>query len=130
VKEDQIVAAIQDTGKLDSPEHAHQAAVATLQVLGQRLRGGESADLAAQLPPGLAEALPQTGPGQRFDVAEFYRRVAQAEGRGCSPQQARQHARAVAAALKVGLSAGEWNDLTAQLPDDYADLLGTEPVQH
>jgi uncharacterized protein (DUF2267 family) len=36
----------------------------------------------------------------------------------------------VAAALKVGLSAGEWNDLTAQLPDDYADLLGTEPVQH
>jgi hypothetical protein len=50
-----------------------------------------------------------------------------AEGDG---QQARGHARAVAAALKTSLTGGEFEQLATQLPGEYDDLLGTGPVQH
>ena len=130
MREEQIAATIRETGKIDSAEHARDAARATLRVLGQRLAGGETKDLAAQLPAGLKDALPESGPGERFGVEEFYRRVAEEEHRDCTPAQARQHARAVVAALRVGLSEGEFDDFAAQLPKDYDDLLGTSPVQH
>ncbi len=38
--------------------------------------------------------------------------------------------RAVAAAIKAAVEPGEFDNLTAQLPADYEDLLGTGPVQH
>jgi uncharacterized protein (DUF2267 family) len=44
--------------------------------------------------------------------------------------QARQHARATMAAVKAGLTGHEFDHVATQLPPDYADLLGTEPVQH
>jgi uncharacterized protein (DUF2267 family) len=34
------------------------------------------------------------------------------------------------AAIKAAVTPGELEHLVAQLPDDYAELLGTEPVQH
>ena len=43
---------------------------------------------------------------------------------------ARQHARVVLAALKVGLTGHEFDHMASQLPEEYADLPGTEPVQH
>jgi uncharacterized protein (DUF2267 family) len=99
-----------------------------LRVLGQRL-AGEASDLAAQLPQELAaELLAGEGP-QRFDRQEFYRRVAAEEGRGCSEQEARQHARAVTAALREAVGA-EYLHVLDQLPDEYADLMHTENVQH
>lgn len=73
-------------------EHAERAARATVQVLGSRLAGGQTSNLASQLPTELAAALPADGPGERFGVEEFYRRVAEAEGGTCTEQQARQHA--------------------------------------
>jgi len=87
-------------------------------------------NLASQLPPALAEAMPAEGPGERFDLADFYQRVAEAEGDECTPAQARQHARAVLAALKVGLTGHQYDHMASQLPAEYADLLGTEPIQH
>jgi hypothetical protein len=35
----------------------------------------------------------------------------------------------LAKGLETALSDGSWNHLASQLPEDYADLLGTEPVQ-
>jgi uncharacterized protein (DUF2267 family) len=129
MQEHEIVSAVAQSTGIDHG-HAERAVRATLTVLGSRLAGGQPANVAAQLPPALAEALPAEGPGERFDLAEFYRRVADAEGGGCRPQHARQHARAVLAALKVALTGHEYDHLASQLPDEYADLLGTEPVQH
>lgn len=128
MKEHEIVAAVRQSAGIDSPEQAKQATTATLEVLGARLAGGEPGNVADQLPPGLAVVLPTQGPGERFGVEEFYRRVAEKEA--CPQPRARQHARAVLAALRVQLTGHEYDHLAAQLPGDYADLLGTEPVQH
>jgi uncharacterized protein (DUF2267 family) len=111
-----------------SRDEAERAVRSTVQVLGSRLSGGETRNLAAQLPADLAATLPAEGAGERFDAEEFCRRVAEAEG--CAPQQARQHVRATFAAMKAGLTGHEFDHMAAQLPADYADLVGTEPVQH
>jgi uncharacterized protein (DUF2267 family) len=129
MKEDEIVAAVRETSGLTDTGHAEAATRATLAVLGQRLAGDEPRDLAAQLPPGIAEALPDTGQGASFGVEEFYRRVARAEDRGCTQDGAREHARAVVAALKAGIAEGDLDALASQLPQDYReDLLSTAGV--
>ncbi|HEY7597736.1 MAG TPA: DUF2267 domain-containing protein [Actinophytocola sp.] len=129
MREQEIVAAVRDISGLAGADHAADATRATLAVLGIRLAGAEPRNLAAQLPAGIAEALPEAGRGATFGVEEFYRRVADEEGRGCTVDGAREHARAVVAALKAGVPEGEFADLTAQLPDDFADdLLSTAPA--
>lgn len=130
MNQEELVSAVRSTAGLHTIEHGESAIRATLRVLGRRLSGGETQDLAAQLPPAFTDALPATGPGERFGVDEFYEEVAEDEGLGCSKEQARQHARAVMAALKASLTGGEFDDVAAQLPNDYADLLGIGPVQH
>jgi uncharacterized protein (DUF2267 family) len=92
-------------------------------VLGQRLAGGEPSDLAAQLPDGLAELARYDGPAESFDTAEFYRRVAEREGAGCTPGQAREHAMAVMSTVVDQITEGERQDLASQLPADRGELL-------
>ncbi|KPM54808.1 hypothetical protein CcI49_07655 [Frankia sp. CcI49] len=130
MKRDELVSVVRETGRMDSVEHAETAIRATLAVLGERLSGGETKDLASQLPPALARALPPSGRGERFGLDEFYRRVAEREGGGCDRAHARQHARAVVAALKTSVSPNEFEDVAGQLPHGYDELLGREPVIH
>lgn len=124
----EITSAVQNSAGIDTHDHAEQAVRATLTVLGQRL-STETKDLAAQLPPEYAACLPGSGSAERFDIEEFYRRVAAEEGLGTTPNQARQHARAVTAALREAVGA-EYRHLLSQLPQDYADLMHTENAQH
>ena len=128
MKAHEITSAVQQSAGIDTHDHAEQAVRATLTVLGQRL-STEAEDLAAQLPAEFAQCLRGGALVERFDLQEFYRRVAAEEGHGCTPEQARQHARAVTAALREAVG-GEYRDLLAQLPDDYGDLMHTENVQH
>lgn len=130
MNEQELAAAVRQTAGTDTVEHTEQAVRATLAVLGERLAGGEPGDLASQLPPALAEVIPSEGRGERFGLQEFYRRVADREGSGCTERDARRHARATMAAVKAAITPGEFEHLVAQLPDEYAELLGTEPVQH
>jgi uncharacterized protein (DUF2267 family) len=130
MQQHELVSAVAHSAEIPDQKSAERAVRATLGTLGRRLSGGQTANLASQLPAAFADTMPAQGPGERFDLAEFYRRVAEAEGDSCTPQQARRHARAVLAALKVGLTGHKYDHLAAQLPDEYADLLGTEPVQH
>lgn len=125
---DQLISAVRESARIDTREHAEAAVRATLTVLGQRL-STEASDLAAQLPPELADALPTDAAVERFDLEEFYRRVAEQEGHGCSAREARQHARAVTAGLREAVGT-EYLHLVDQLPEDYADLMHTENVQH
>lgn len=128
MKEHEIIRAVEESTDLADQDQAAVAVRATLRTLGTRLAGGESGDLAAQLPPTLAEAVPAEGPGERFGVDEFYERVAAEEG--SNPRQARQHARAVGSVLRSALTDGELGDLMSQLPDEYRDLFATGPVVH
>ncbi|MGH3788959.1 MAG: DUF2267 domain-containing protein [Pseudonocardiaceae bacterium] len=130
MQQHEIVSAVAQSAGIGDHKLAERAVRATLMVLGSRLAGGQTSNLASQLPPALAEVMPAEEPGERFDLAEFYREVAAAEGDRCPPERARQHARAVLAALKVALTGHEYDHMASQLPADYADLLGTEPVQH
>ncbi|SRR5579884_1289730 len=130
MQEHEFVSAVARSAEIGDQELAERAIRATLSALGRRLSGGQTANLASQLPAAFADTMPAQGPGERFNLDEFYRRVAEAEGDGCTAQQARQHARAVLAALKVALTGHQFDHLASQLPGEYADLLGTEPVQH
>ncbi|WP_219419167.1 DUF2267 domain-containing protein [Pseudonocardia nigra] len=130
MQQHEITSAVARTAGIADHEDAERAVRATVQVLGTRLAGGQTRNLASQLPAELAALLPEDGPGDRFGVEEFYRRVAEAEGGNCTEPQARQHARATLAAFKVGLTGREFDHIATQLPPDYADLLGTEPVRH
>lgn len=121
---DEFIASVRNRGELNDHEHAEQAARATLTVLGQRLAGNEPENLAAQLPGELKGLLSQhAGAGERFDVDTFCARVADEEGRGCGPDQARNHAQAVLSTMVDAVSAGELHDLSAQLPAGYGALL-------
>lgn len=130
MKDDEFFSAVRTTSGIDDVDHCKDAVRATLAVLGQRVSGGQTHNLAAQLPGTVGSYLPPEGAGESFSVQEFYDRVANAEDRGCSAQQARRHARAVAAAIKAAVEPGEFDNLTAQLPAEYEDLLSISPVQH
>jgi uncharacterized protein (DUF2267 family) len=119
---DELVKAVEQTARIDRHE-ADRAARATVAVLGDRLAGGEAKDLLSQLPEELHGAALAGGSGERFGIEEFYERVARAEGGGCTPDDARRHARAVMSAVKAAVSDGELEDVRAQLPAGYDDLL-------
>lgn len=95
-----------------------------LATLGQRLAGQEANDLASQLPVELQATLTQhTGPAEiGDDVDDFCRRVAEREGRDCTPEQALAPSQAVLGTITSFVSAGEINDLKSQLPAGYAVL--------
>lgn len=119
----EIIHEVQRRGEFIDSASAEDAVLATLSVLGEGLKGGEAKDLAAQLPSELADAMPTDGPGDRFDVPEFVRRVAERESSAVSTAIARQHAQVVLDVVLGAVTAGERSDVIAQLPQEYVDEL-------
>lgn len=110
-------------GLADRPAD-QRATLATLDVLGQRLTGNEPADFAAQLPGELQDLLTQhAGPAEDYGPEEFVRRVAEHHDDGTTAEQASQSVRVVLGAVGEFVSRGEVDDLRAQLPSGYEDLL-------
>jgi uncharacterized protein (DUF2267 family) len=104
-------------------EDAERLTAATLRTLAERISGGEAEDLAAQLPKELKPHLTGVAEeAERFDVDIFVVRVA--ERAGTDPDQALAHAGAVFATLREAVTAGELDDIAAQLPDGLRDLVG------
>jgi uncharacterized protein (DUF2267 family) len=56
-----------------------------------------------------------------MSLADFVRRVAEREG--AAPEEAREYARAVLRTLREAISEKEFDDLFAELPDEYAELV-------
>jgi uncharacterized protein (DUF2267 family) len=103
------------------PEQAERALRATLKTLGERISGGEARDLAQELPRSVASELYDGETAEPFDIGEFLRRVSKREG--VDRDEAREHARAVFAALGFAIDPKEIRDMVAQLPSDYAPLV-------
>jgi uncharacterized protein (DUF2267 family) len=104
-------------------DKAEEVARATLQTLADRITGGEADDLAAQLPTPLKDALiPARDEAERFDVDEFVRRVS--ERAHVDPDTARTGAMATFSTMREAVTPGEFDDITAQLPQEYRDLVG------
>jgi uncharacterized protein (DUF2267 family) len=123
VNYDELIKQIERAGEFPDPEHARDAADAVLSVLGDHLVGGSPRNLAAQLPPEIADALPPEGGGQGFDMEQFDFRVAEREGRRCTPAQAHHHAVAVMTTILAAVTPGEARKVAGQLPAEYLDLL-------
>jgi uncharacterized protein (DUF2267 family) len=120
---DEFLARVADYGGPVDRARAEQTTVATLELLGQRVAGQEPSNLAAQLPAEMKNPLTRhVGAAETFDVDEFLRRLADREGVGCEPEQAREHARTVIKTLSSFVSAGELGDPQSQLPAGYAVL--------
>ncbi len=109
---DEFISQVQRRANLDSREEAERATRATLETLGERLAGGEAKDLAAQLPPELAQYLQQAYTGSQRE--------------GVDLTESTYHARVVIALLSEAVTLGEIEDVRAQLPEDFARLFEVE----
>lgn len=123
---EQFVAQVRTLAELEDNDRAERAIQSTFQTLRERLAGNEPADLAAQLPPEVAEPLSGSGDRDDFTLEEFYRRVAQKEG--ASEDEARRHARAVVAVTQEAVTEGELDDIREQLRPEYEELFGEVEV--
>ena len=121
---DEFLTAVVKNGGPTDREHADEAARTVLADLGKRLAGNEPHDLASQLPRELQQPLLEHNGEQETgdDLDAFLRRVADHEGRGCDPEEALEHARAVLSTIAGFVSEGEVADLRSQLPAGFAPL--------
>jgi uncharacterized protein (DUF2267 family) len=115
-----FISAVQDEANVPY-EDAERATRATLETLGERISEGQARDVAEQLPKPLQPMLVDGRDPERFDVGEFVRRVAAREG--VEEAVAKEHARAVFAALGQAVDAKEIDDMRAQLPSSFGDFV-------
>jgi uncharacterized protein (DUF2267 family) len=95
---------------------------ATLETLADRLTRGEADDLAAQLPKQVEQWLiPATRPAEPFGVGEFINKVS--ERARVPPEDAQRAAQAVLATVREAVTGGEFQDVMAQLPDEFSELV-------
>ena len=104
------------------PDDAARAIDAALEALAVRITGGQVEDLEAFLPGELQRPLERgraetDGAAKPLPLDEFVRLIAEREG--VTPDEAREHARAVFGVLREAVGDEEWRDTIAQLPQDY-----------
>jgi uncharacterized protein (DUF2267 family) len=102
---------------------AESATHAVLQVLAERISGGEAEDLAAQLPRQLQpDLVSPREDAEPFDAEEFARRVA--DRTGLDVVDAGAAMIAVLATVRDAVSPGEYDDVLSQLGREFADMVG------
>ncbi len=119
----EFLKAVQRRANLHSQDAALHATRVTLEVLIERLQGGEAKDFLSQLPQELVQSLrpiDTQGGSLPFGLNDFYRRVS--ERAGVNLEHAQQYVQAVMATLQEALSAGELQDMRSQLPQEFDPL--------
>jgi uncharacterized protein (DUF2267 family) len=107
---------------LNDTEMATILSRATLQVLAQRISGGEARDIARQLPGDLDEALrPEHEHAEPFDLEVFIQRVA--DRALVDFEAARAGVKAVFQTLREAVTGDEFEDVLSELPREYTALL-------
>jgi uncharacterized protein (DUF2267 family) len=119
---DEVIRKVAERAGLDE-DRAGRAIEAVLQTLGERLAPGEVDDLIALLDRDFHPALKQGKASQdttsrRMNREEFLERVSQRVG--VSREDAFTQTRAVFTALRETLHGGEFFDIAAELPAEYA----------
>jgi uncharacterized protein (DUF2267 family) len=121
VQYEEFLKRVQDLIGPAQPDEARRAIVATFSTLCERISGGEAGDLATQLPEELKEPLQRAGEdAEEFSLEEFLQRVGEREG--TNTDVARAHASAVMAVLREAVTGGEWDNIRAQLPQEFGPL--------
>jgi uncharacterized protein (DUF2267 family) len=109
-------------------DRAERATRAVLHTLAERLSVGEARDLAERLPAPLSGWLYTTTGPEPFRYDEFLRRVAEREGTDVGT--AARDARAVFWALGETVGRDEIEDLAAELPHDFAEVVAEARGRH
>lgn len=124
MQDDEFYALVQEAGHLETTDRAQVASEAVLETLGETLTGGEAEDVAVQLPDDLAGIVQDADhDGAGYDREAFVERVGERlRGTDVEPDDAERYADAVTDAIAVALSAGELQDLKAQLDDGLHPL--------
>ena len=124
MKAHEFLAKVRERGEYTDQTEAQRVTAAVLGALGERLAGGEPADVASQLPVGIGELIASGQPGAResFGVEEFLRRVATALD--ASTETANWDASAVLCTVAEAVSGGQLNQILTQLQPSYAELFG------
>jgi uncharacterized protein (DUF2267 family) len=118
---DKFIREVRDRAGIEDRDEAERTAVVVLQALSDRLVGGETDDLLAQLPEPLKSSVTVTGEADRMAPEEFVQRVA--DELGLSPAEARTRIRAVFSAIRDAVTPGEFEDVLVELPKGYVELL-------
>jgi len=126
MKYGEFVGQVQHRLEFAEQGRAVRATRATLTTLGERLQEGEAKDLAGPLPMEIDRYLLTAESGQRFDLSEFDRRVADREG--IAESDARYHAKVLVALVSEVVPAGEIEQVRNQLPEAFDTLF--EFVNH
>jgi uncharacterized protein (DUF2267 family) len=121
---DELIRRVAERGQL-TVDQSERAVEAVLETLAERLAPGEIDDLIARMdrdfrPPLERGKANQTPATRRMDRTEFLQRVA--DRAGISFEEAFDHARAVFTTLRDALPGGEFWDIAAELPAEYAAL--------
>lgn len=120
----EFVGQVQHRAGVPGEEEAVKSIRATLETLSERLAGDEHKHLAAQLPDEIGRYLTQVQGTESFTPEEFVERVRKREG--SETPEATHHVRTVFSVLQEAVSAGEFDDVRAQLPDEYETLFRIE----
>jgi uncharacterized protein (DUF2267 family) len=122
VRYDEFIGAVQQRAGGIPRDEAERATFATLEVLADRITAGEANDLASQLPKPLREALrPLEAEAEPFGLKEFVDRVAQRLGEYSVPPK--QLVRAVMTTVREAVTGGEFEDVMAQLPNEFWEVV-------
>jgi len=124
VSYDELVQRVMDRSGLNR-ERARRAIHAVLEALAIRVTAGQVEDLEQLLPAEVRPALERgrargSGAAVPMSLDAFLDTIAELEG--TSKAEAAEHARAVLRVLREAAGEKEWQDTTAQLPDEYRTL--------
>lgn len=123
MKAHEFYALVRERGAYADSQEAQRVTTAVLGLLGRRLAGGESKDLAAQLPLELQGPLLEAeGPAQGIGVQAFLAQAAQELG--TSAETARWDVSAVLTTVAEAVTGGQLNQVLTQLQPGYAELFG------
>ena len=116
---DEVTELIRERGGFDSAEQTRTAISEVLNVLGTRDLGGETENLAAQLPRGMGELLVGHGePAEQFGAEEFIARIQ--KNLEITEEQAEHAARAVLSSVTDAVTEGERAKFVNALPNDIS----------
>lgn len=122
MQHDEFIGKVQHKARLASRGEAERVTRATLETLGERLYGGVTDNLAAQLPPEIGRHLTEPEEKHKYSLDEFFDKVQEREGAGTDLPEAVYHARTVIEELEEAVSPGEIEKVRDQLPSEYNRL--------
>jgi len=117
---DTFLQRVQEVAGLAARDDAERIARVVLGTLSERLYRTERGDLASQLPGELRSLMEAHTDTDRYDLQEFYRRVALRADVSLADGEA--YARAVGAVLREAVTPGQIEKVLGTLPEDYVAL--------